>query len=108
MQGTINWRIRRTPDGHEATITIPTEASPVSISAIGFDEKAALSTAASVANQLAKNPIFQAVAPPGTAAALKAINLLAKSKVASKVLSTFAGPGARRLASALGHRLHFW
>ena len=63
--------------------------------------------AAALAQSMLKNPIFQAVAPPGSAAAVKAIGMLAhgfKSGRVQKVLKKFSGRGAKRLVK----KLKFW
>lgn len=104
MNGPAHWKIRRTPDGHVAIVRFRTGDGPngiATVSAIGADEGDALARAAVLAKQITESPIFAAVAPPGTAAAIKAISAIAKSKDVRAALSRYAGPGARRLASAL-------
>lgn len=63
--------------------------------------------AAALAQSMLKNPIFQAVAPPGSAAAVKAIGMLARGFQrgdVKRVLKKFTGKGAKRLVK----KLKFW
>ena len=102
MNGNTSWRIRRTRDGAIAIIRFQAgPEGPASVIAGGPGEREALARAAVLAKQIATSPVFQAVAPPGTAAAIQAISELAKSKDLRKALSKYAGPGARRLAKAI-------
>lgn len=105
MEGRTTWKIRRTQDGYVGVIRFDAGAGPVAVMAGGGNERQALARAAVVANQIAQSPIFQAVAPPGTGAAIKAISMIAKSKDVQRVMRKFAGPGARRLAKVLRR---FW
>jgi hypothetical protein len=105
MTGTTSWKIRRAADGgFVAIIRFRTGDGPhgiATVSALGAAEGDAIARAAVLANQLASSPIFNAVAPPGTAAAIRAISAIAKSKDVQRTLSKYAGPGARRLAKAI-------
>lgn len=104
MNGNTSWRIRRVPQGYVAIIRFRTGDGPygvASVSGMGAGEGEAIQRAAVLANKIASNPIFASVAPPGTAAAIKAISAIAKSKDVQRTLAKYAGPGARRLASVI-------
>lgn len=105
MRGNTTWRIRRLPTGEwVAMIRFRTGDGPygvATVSGMGAGQSEAITRAAVLANQIASNPVFAAVAPPGTAAAIKAISAIAKSKDVQRTLAKFAGPGARRLAKAI-------
>lgn len=63
--------------------------------------------AAALAQSMMTNPIFQAIAPPGSAAAVKAIGMLARGFQrgdVQSVLKKFTGKGAKRLYK----KLKFW
>lgn len=99
------WKVRRTPDGWRADIEFRLAGLGCAVGADGPSQRQALARAAAIANQLAQSPILAAVAPPGTAAAVKAISALAKSRDVRAALSRFRGPGARRLARSIFGRL---
>lgn len=101
----VRFRASRRGDKWIAVLQFPTGDGPhgqASVVASGGDEDAAVLRAAEIADKIASNPIFQAVAPPGTAAAIKAVRLLAANKNVRRVVSRFAGPGARRLRKVFG------
>ena len=101
-------RFQKTKGGGFVTLTIDlTGGEAVSARAFGKTPAGATMKAAALAQSIAKNPIFQALAPPGSAAAVKAIGLLARGVKAGnidKVIKKFAGKGAKRLIK----RLKFW
>lgn len=104
MNGATSWKIRRVPDGYVAIVRFRTGDGPngiATVSAIGGGEQDALKRAAILAEQITQSPIFAAVAPPGTRAAIKAISEIAKSKDVRKAMRKYVGPGARRLARAI-------
>lgn len=101
-QGLASWKIKRGPNGVVAIVRFSAGApGPAMVGAAGATERQALARATVIAKQIAESPIFQAVAPPGTAAALKAINAIATSKDIQATLAKYSGPGARRLARAI-------
>lgn len=102
-EGTVQWKLRRVGDAWECVLTIPGRVYPTSIATQGPDKQAAVHRAAILADQITSSPIFQAVAPPGTMAAVKAIKFIAGSKDVQAIASKFVGPGAKRLIGALGH-----
>jgi len=78
-----------------------------SVTAKGRTPAHAAMKAAALAQSMLKNPLFAAVAPPGSAAAVKALGLLARgfqSGDVQKVLKKFSGKGAKRLIK----KLKFW
>lgn len=104
MNGATTWKIRRVPDGYVAIVRFRTGDGPsgiASVSALGAGEADALKRAALLAEQISQSPIFAAVAPPGTAAAIKAISAIAKSPDVKATMRKYVGPGARRLARAI-------
>lgn len=77
------------------------------ISAKGKTPAKAAMKAAALAQSMLKNPIFQAVAPPGSAAAIQAIGMLARGFQrgdVKRILKKFSGKGAKRLVK----KLKFW
>ncbi len=79
----------------------------MNVKAKGKTKAGAIQNAAQGALAIANNPLLQAVLPPGTGTAVKAVGLLAKaakSGQAGKLLGKLKGPGAKRLAKAL----KFW
>ena len=103
--GTARWTIKRNPRGGGFIATIEFDAGPPAhVGAAGSSERQALARAAVLARQLTESPVFAAVAPPGTAAAIRAIHALATSKDVRATLERYTGRGARRLARAL----KFW
>lgn len=100
MSQRVTWKLRRAGDGFEGEIILPAPVAPVAISTKGRNKQEAIARAASVAKSIATNPILSAVLPPGTPLAVEAISQLAKSPTA-QTLKKFAGPGAKRLVSAL-------
>jgi hypothetical protein len=109
--GQVTYDVREIPNGYIAIIQFPIASGmgavgePGAVIMGGDNPRQALARAAVLADQITNSPIFAAVAPPGTAAAIKAIKALAKSTDARRLLRRFAGPGAERLARTL-HR--FW
>lgn len=100
--GKTNWQIDRLPGGGwHGSITFDAGTHRATVGADGATQQQALKKAAVLAAELAKSPVLQAVLPPGTAAAIKAVDLIARSKYTRAALQQFAGPGARRLAKAL-------
>lgn len=102
--GRVTWSVRRTPNGQHVALIRFSAGPPAHVGAVGASRAQALQRAAVLARQLADSPVFAAVAPPGTGAAIKAIHALATSRDVRRTLSRYAGPGARRLARAL----KFW
>jgi hypothetical protein len=104
---------RQTSDGCIAAIDLPTHVGAIRVSAVdvGGSFLSGLRAAASIANSIAQNPVMQAVLPPGTGAALRAVNDIANGK---KQPNQFAGPGGKRLAQlaktspAGGGRNPYW
>lgn len=69
------------------------------VTAPGASKASALSNAAGLASQIVNNPFMQTILPPGTGAALKATQLLAKhGPSAAKKL---VGKGAKRVGKWL-------
>lgn len=98
----VRYRVRKHPaGGHVATIEIPCGKSPAVISMGGDNALDAIMRAQKLAEQITSNPVFAAVAPPGTALAVKAIGMLASNPTA-RTLGKFAGRGARKLAHLFG------
>lgn len=99
------WHLKREPNGeYIATIRFSAADGGVDdahVGAVGASRRQALARAAVLAKQLTESPVFVAVAPPGTAAAIKAIHALATSRDVRKTLERYTGRGARRLARAL-------
>lgn len=107
----VAWRVRRTADGYEGEILIPSSltarngtsaAAPVKISASGQSRKQALRRAATVADAILDSPVMRAALPPGAAPAIEAVKAIASSKDARRALGKYAGEGAKRLAAAIG------
>lgn len=105
-EGTVHWKLVQVGDHWEATLIFD-----AGLSAAGVPQKATVSTkgstppdalhrASALADQITSSPIFQAVAPPGTAAAISAIKDIASSGPA-KVAEKYVGEGAKRLLSAV-------
>ena len=97
---TPTWKWKRVGGTWVGTVTIPFPGRTVAISTTGRKRVDALLAAATAAKAIASNPLLSAVLPPGTPLAIEAITRIAKSPTA-KTLRRFAGPGAKRLASAL-------
>jgi hypothetical protein len=99
------WTIKRDRNGEFVAIIRFSAADggtdDAHVGAVGASRRQALARAAVLARQLTESPVFVAVAPPGTAAAIKAIHALATSKDVRKTLERYTGRGARRLARAL-------
>lgn len=77
---------------------------PLAVASKGKSPSSALAKAAGAAKTIASNPILSAVLPPGTGAAISAVEALAKAAPLGKMKSvarTITGPGAKRLAKAL-------
>jgi hypothetical protein len=77
---------------------------PVSLKVKGKTKASALASAASVAKQIANNPYLSAVLPPGTGAAISAVEYLSKSAAAGKLekaAKKVVGKGAKRLYKSL-------
>lgn len=105
MSGRVTYQTRRVPGGHVAIVRFHTGGPGAdTVGASGKSAREALARAAVLANQIASSEVFQAVAPPGTAAAIKAIAALSKAPDPVQLLGKYAGPGARRLA----RKLKFW
>lgn len=108
QSGNVVWSLRPIGGGkYEATLVFSTSAPgvdlpPSKVIAHGANPQAAVHRAAMLADQITSSPIFQAVAPPGTAAAVKAIKMIAGSKSVQQVATKFVGPGAKRLFKAIG------
>lgn len=103
-ESTCQWKLRRIADGWEGSIRFPVGDLPMSVGAEGRTQREAIARAAIAAKQIAESPVMRALLPPGTTAALSAIEQLAKSPNVRATLERFAGPGARRLARALIRR----
>lgn len=100
------WHLKRDPRTGEWVATIRFAASDAGepdahVGATGTNRRQALARAAVLARQLTESPIFVAVAPPGTAAAIRAIHAVATSRDVRATLEKYTGRGARRLARAL-------
>lgn len=97
------WKIKTSNGGGRwnGEITVLAGAYPIVLGAEGKSPAQALARAAVIADQLTQSPIFAAVAPPGTMAAIAAIKALASSKDLRRTLRKFGGPGAQRLARSL-------
>jgi hypothetical protein len=77
---------------------------PIKLKAKGETPASALAQAAGIAKTVANNPYLAAVLPPGTGAAITAVDYLARSAAAGKLSSAakkVVGKGAKRLKSAL-------
>lgn len=108
----IKWKLkRRGPDLWVGTIVLPRGSGlPGGLAVTGPQAKTkagAILQAASIANQIASNPLLQAAFPPGTGVAVKAMGKLAAAAAkgkAGKLLKKLTGKGAKRLVKAL----KFW
>jgi hypothetical protein len=96
----VTWKLKPSAGGgYEGEVVIPLPVAPVTVTTRGRSKKQALARAAAAANSIASNPLLAAVLPPGTPTAVKAITALATDPSS---ITRFAGPGAKRLAKALG------
>jgi len=104
----ISWKVKRAGRGmYTGTITISFGDDgelPMSVAGDGFNPRQALARAAIGAKSIATNPELMAVLPPGTAAAIMAVENLAKARDIGATLARYGGRGAHRLARALGFR----
>jgi hypothetical protein len=107
--GNVEWKLRPVAPGvWEATLTVrrlhPGTQLPLKRVALAPDKASAVEQAVSQVAAIAKNPVLQAVMPPGTSNAIAAVGMVAKAAKAGqlgKVFSKLKGPGAKRLAKAL-------
>lgn len=107
--GNVAWKLRPVAPGvWEATITVKRMHEraqlPLKRKALAPDKASALQQAVSQVASVAKNPILQAVMPPGTSNAIAAIGMVATAAKAGQLGAVFKklkGPGAKRLAKAL-------
>lgn len=103
---TIAWKVKRAGRGMwSGTITIRMGEGgdlPMHVVGEGFNPRQALARAAIGAKSIANNPELMAVLPPGTAAAIMAVENLAKARDIGATLARYGGRGAHRLARALG------
>jgi len=103
----ITWKVRRAGRGmYTGTITISFGDDgelPMSVSGDGFHPRQALARAAIGAKSIANNPELLSVLPPGTAAAIMAVENLAKARDVGATLARYGGRGAHRLARLLGY-----
>ena len=95
MNGNVNFKVRRTSDGWEGTVTLPSAGGAASavVTAKGPTKSTALSRATGLASQVLNSPVFKALLPPQAALALKAAGQLAKvgpkiANIAAKVLKS--------------------
>lgn len=96
----VVWQLKRTANGYAGTILLPVGAAGmVEAKAAGPTQRAALTAAAGLAGKLLESPLLAAAMPPGTVAAVKATQLLAKHGPAA--LKKLTGEGAKRIASVL-------
>jgi hypothetical protein len=93
-------RINDEVHGLCAAVDIPTEGGAIRVVGVG-GFLSGLRDAASIASSIANNPVLSAVLPPGTGAALKAINDVANHPHPAKAAAQFGGPGGKRLAAAI-------
>lgn len=126
----ISWRVRKTADGsYEGFIALPVSMAQIryalrsggrkppkgalvpkrklALKAKGESRADALERAASVADKIVSNPLIRDILPPGTNTAVAAVKTLAKAANVGKLteaVTKFAGPGIKRIASAL----KFW
>ena len=127
----VTWKIRKVGSGYEGWVILPFGVAdlraaqragvampaqlapgmrPLAIKARADSGAGALASAAGFASGLMNNPLIQAALPPGSAAAVKAIQMLAKAGAAgkiAKVADKLIGPGAKRLGKTL-KKLKFW
>ena len=77
---TVAFRARRTPDGWEGTITLPSAggAATATVTALGPTKSSAMSRATGLAQQVMSSPLVKALIPPQAALAIKAAGALAK------------------------------
>lgn len=108
MNAQIKWEMRRTKDGgYQGSVTLPSGGKGFKVRAKANTKEDALARAATVAAAVAANPLLQAVLPPGTGVAVKAVGYLARSAEAGQLagaMGKITGEGAKRLVSAL----KFW
>jgi len=99
--------MKKKKGGYVATIYLDCGDGGFAAKGMAKSPAGAIMKASALASSLESNPIFQAIAPPGTLASIKAARLLAKGLKAGsalKVLKKFSGKGAKRLAK----KLKFW
>lgn len=99
--------LKKQKGGYLATVYLDCGDGGFEAKGFAKTQAGAIMKAASLASSLESNPIFQAIAPPGTLASIKAARMLAKGLKAGsalKVLKKFSGKGAKRLAK----KLKFW
>lgn len=102
---TLSWKVKRAGRGMwTGTITMHIGELPMSVAGDGFNPRQALARAAIGAKSIANNPELMAVLPPGTAAAIMAVENLAKARDIGATLARYGGRGAHRLARVLGFR----
>ena len=90
--GNVEWKLRQVQPGvWEATITVrklhPGAQLPLKKKALAPDKASALQSAVSQVAAVAKNPILQAVMPPGTSNAIAAIGMVATAANLGKLES---------------------
>jgi len=87
-------------------IDIPTHVGAIRVAAVG-SFLSGLRAAVSIADSIANNPVLKAVLPPGTGAALDAVNKIANAhatggpQAAQQAAQQFSGPGGQRLQQAI-------
>jgi hypothetical protein len=100
--GLVRWNLKPVGDHWEATLVFEAGAHPATVTTKGASPPDALHRATILADQITSSPIFKAVMPPGTGAAISAIKDIASSGP-GKVAAKYAGEGAKRLISAVSH-----
>lgn len=107
----IYWELTPLPNGkgYKGVIKIPlvgplTGKSTVTATASSSRKDDAIYKAASIADQIASNPVIASLLPPGTPLAIEATKRIAGAAKAGKLddaVRGIAGPAAKRLADAL-------
>jgi hypothetical protein len=91
-------------------VDLPTHVGAVRIAAACGSFLSGLRAATSIAASIANNPVLSAVLPPGTGAALNAVNQIANAHArggpvaAQQAAQQFSGPGGARLQAALAEQ----
>lgn len=103
---TVKWKLRRLPGGGwEGIVRVPGQVCATTTRARAPTKAGALAAAAGLAESALESPILQAVLPPGAGVALQLTKQLASAAKVGKladVAASVVGPGATRLAKALG------
>lgn len=109
----LKWEMRKLRGGgYAGIIMLPTGRAGrrkriLRIQATSKSKSSALLKAAGIAASIAENPIMQAVLPPGSSKAIRAVAKLAAAAKLGKLEKTllkYSGKGAKRLAK----KLKFW